>query len=343
MKHSLIMENWRRYKKLEEGLFLLETKKITYESLLLKLENQEIAPLIYLESLDHYVTEQSKVYLTSINEGFLKDSVTSLFRKAINFTIDSMQKVTQILNKINFEVSMAGWKVIHSAMLILKKLVPVAKKVMKVMGPMVGCVIIIGLAMCSQSALAAGIDPETLKMAIPDEILKLASEIALDLRDGMEATEQITLQSQEIERVTKGGVDVVDNATELFVHLRDETASDKAGRVAELLQWLANKEGEMTIAEYQKIVNALDPEIADTLEECMKDARAMAKNDPEGTKKMANLEQFYSTWKGHLTSVVEQYDLSQTSGPEGDTQVGVSRSQSVSTGTKGFGRGGKQI
>ena len=338
MKYSLIMENWRRYKKLEEGLFLLETKKITYESLLLKLENKEIAPMVYLESLDHYVTEQSKIYLTSINEGIFKDSITAMMRKAIGFAIGSVQKVTQMLSKIDVGAGVVAYKVIMKCLQIIKKLVPVAKKVMKVMGPFVGVAIIVGLAMCSQTAMAAGIDPETAKMTIPDELLKIAAEIAADLAQGMEGSEQVVIDVNELVKVEKDGEAVVDIAKKVLDVLGDDTGTDKAIRAAELLQYLADQKGEMSVQEFQQIVDKMDPEIADILEVSLQDAKAMQKADPEGAKEMAKLGKIYVSWKGHVASQIDSLQVQHTDKAGGVTDVSSIKSQSAQIGRSSINR-----
>lgn len=333
MKYSLIMENWRRYQKLEENLYLLETKKITYESLVMKLENQEITPVVYLESLDHYVTEQSRVYLASISEGIFKETVSALMRKAAAFAISSISKVLGVLNKIDVGVGVAAMKTIGTALGILKKLVPVAKKVMKVMGPFVGIVIIVGLALCSQAAMAAGLDPETLKMTIPDDVLRIATEIAADLAKEMEASTKVSVDINQIVDVSQGGEQVVQNATEIVQELGDDTAVDKAIRAAELLQTMAEWEGEMTVEQYETILDKLDVELADTINEAVKDAQALKENEPgiaEEMEKIADLKgRLRVQWDGIVDSEISSKRIS-----SGDTQADVLRSQSVQVGKK---------
>ena len=52
------MENWRKYQQLEDEFYLLENRKVTWDTLMMKFEMQELDPVKYMEILEYSINER---------------------------------------------------------------------------------------------------------------------------------------------------------------------------------------------------------------------------------------------------------------------------------------------
>ena len=280
MNQKLIMENWRRFQAIEDDLLLFENKKITYDGLLMKLDNKEINGLRFLESLDHYIAEKSALHLNMLSEGMFKSGFKTLTMKTLNFVMNGIEKIKGFLNTLDVSIGTGVYKIITKGLQILKKLVPVAKKIAKYVGPIAKVAIMVGIYLLMTSTAIAGV-------SIDPDLLLIAAELAADLQLGTsdQASEITSTMAQSIINVSDNGEQVMSIASDTFEVTGDaNNAVDVSNKSVEQLLMGArlNIDGAtMSQEQFAEITGKLSAEVQIQIQDAMRAAEEIKKTDPD--------------------------------------------------------------
>jgi|TARA_R110002153_G_scaffold251652_1_gene409048 hypothetical protein len=325
MKYNLIMENWRRFQTIEDDCLLFENKKITYDGLLIKLDNKEINGLRFLESLDHYITEKSVLYLNMLNEGMFKDGFKKLAMKTLNFVMSGVEKVKGFLSALDVSIGTGVYKIITKGLQILKKLSPVAKKIAKYVGPIAKVAVVVGMYLLMTSTAVAGV-------SIDPDLLSAAAELAADLQLGTsdQASEITTTMAQSIINVSDNGEQVMSIANDTFQVTGDaNNAVDVSNKAIESLLMGArlNIDGDtLSPEQFAEILSKLDVEVQTQIEDAMRAAEEIKKTDPDLYEELKEAgDTLYLASDTDVSSEMTSQQIDQnTTGPDGTSTRDVS-------------------
>ena len=325
MKYNLIMENWRNFQAVEDDRLSFGTKKITYDSLLLKLENQDVDVDIFMETFDRYVTEKTNFHLKRLNEGMLnegmfKDTFTKIVIRAMIFVRGVVEKFKKFISSDGVIKNLATF--IEKATPILRKIVKIERKISKFLGP-IGRVAVVSLItmLASGVAQAYGADPDTAQAALEafGKFLEASAELATDLQTGNEdqASEITTRMTMNVVDVKENGEQILQVANETFEVAGDaNNAVDVSNKTVEaLLQGARMKiNGQnMTPEMFAEFVSKLDAEVQIQIKDAMEAAKEIQETDPQLYQELEKLgRDLYVGWSGDVESSFTTQNVDQT-------------------------------
>lgn len=315
MKYGLIMENWRQYQALGDNNIIFENKKISYDGLLLRLDRNELDPMVFINTLDEHISRKCDLFMNKLNENMFSKGFKALATRALKFIFSAIEKIQKFLNALDFAAGAAIYKVIKKCLGIVKKVTPVATKIAKVLGPIarVAMYTLIIMILTTSTAYASSNGVE-----VDKEVLEVALTALQDLTLGNEdlASELTINQTIGSTQVFADGAEVVASATEHAEILGNQNnAVDKALEAASSLIQKMNTGEPIMEDEFQEWLNTLDSEVAMNIEDARKPSEAMKTEDPETFKQLSTLgKKLKVVQDAHSESTLKKFNAIITKG-----------------------------
>jgi hypothetical protein len=230
MKFGLIMENWRRYKTLEDEMYLLENRKVTYETLLMKLEMKQINPDKYFEVLEYDLDERLKLCEELFNEaillhegaiGWIKDKAKKWAVSIFGAITGAITKTLASLKSLDIGIGTRAYLLLGKGIKLLAKLKSALSKLTKFLGPAAKYMVAAGILMlifgCSTAAAATGTDISNL---IDTDTLNAAKDLLASFAEAQDPEASYDV----INQVSSSELDINGN-TEQFQSLAQTVTS----------------------------------------------------------------------------------------------------------------------
>lgn len=287
MKYKLIMENWRQYQENIDDRLMFEGRRFDPDILLEMVVSNEISAMDYLNSLDEQLMHQLEFHSKQLAEGIFTIDFKKMALKIANLGLNALQKIKNLLNKIDLEAGKAVYKVILKCLSIVKKIMVALKKLSDFIGP-IGRVLVVAAVVTIMSGAAWAANSQG--MTVPEDILQVAAEILSDMAQEGQSSEITNVQILGDTEVYENGKELANAVDEFRVTVGNENNStDKVIDSIQEIVYQLNRDEPMTQEEWSKWLGEIDQERAILIEDAIKDAEKMKQNDPETFEQMKKL------------------------------------------------------